>query len=774
MGGVAILPGVAPPALINPIDAQAKVANLGDIYAQRQLRQQEAQENTIKLQQMQQAQQDDAATRKAFSDNNYDPDKTLAALGRYGVSPAGVEKATLAHADTQLKLAQVPEAQLNIAKAKGDAFAGYLEPLKQIQDPAQRMAAAQQAFTDAKSKGLVGPNDVLPSTLDDQSLDTMIAHAKGGAWYADNALKTQQAARENTKAQNDAKIQDLDIAGRAAPTGLAGQDPEAAQATWDSYRSKLSPSQQALVPEQWSPDAEKQVRNQALTVEQQTANQRAQAEIDNAKARLAAEGITPDDLKAVEDPNGTVESRRAAADAIVQRKGDAQARVEIAKQLGIVQAMLGGNPTSGQPTGTAPQTGTVQIPTQAPGQPGVTQLAAQNNNPGNLRFAGQSGAKPGAGGYAAFTTPEAGYAALQNQIAIDTKNGLTLQQYITKYAPPQDKNNTPLYIQQAAQAVGMSPDTPLSQVDANKLAQFQAQKESSTTVNGTPPTNGRNEAVLDNAVKAGKISQATANEIRSVADGQPIWPQRTGAMGLANQAKEQLLYQYAPDYKPGQAPIIKPGTPEFKVAQDLAYGNLTFPQFRSLYSYSRDVGKKTAIYEKAADLNPGFNPAGFELGYNFAKNPQVRKQLASLDNVQSGVNDLLRVSDAAARTDIPILNKYLLPGGVALGSKNYSNLKTARTAFADELSGALGYGSATDMSREMGFDMTDPNLSPAVFKSNVQDILIPFVERKRKSLTDQMGIYGQPGSANPGVTPPSTTPPGGSHVTDWKAALGIK
>ena len=71
------------------------------------------------------------------------------------------------------------------------------------------------------------------------------------------------------------------------------------------------------------------------------------------------------------------------------------------------------------------------------------QLAALNNNPGNLRFAHQTGALQGVGGFARFETPEAGYRAMADQVRLDAGRGYTLEQYITKYAPPSE-NDTAL------------------------------------------------------------------------------------------------------------------------------------------------------------------------------------------------------------------------------------------------------------------------------------------------------------------------------------------
>lgn len=188
---------------------------------------------------------------------------------------------------------------------------------------------------------------------------------------------------------------------------------------------------------------------------------------------------------------------------------------------------------------------------------------------------------------------------------------------------------------------------------------------------------------------------------------------------------------------------IAAGSKDFRLAQDLAYGKLTFNDFKSLYGRAAaQANLKTAIYDKARELNPQFNPAAFEMGFALAKNPKVQQQLASMDNVQEAVPDILKLSEAATRTGITKLNDYIIQGGFQLGNKKYSNLATARTAFADELSGALGFGGATDMSRQMGIDMTRPDLSPEAFRSQIQDVVLPFIQRKRDTLLKQMGVYG--------------------------------
>lgn len=97
-------------------------------------------------------------------------------------------------------------------------------------------------------------------------------------------------------------------------------------------------------------------------------------------------------------------------------------------------------------------------------------LSIRNNNPGNLRFANQPGATQGEGGFARFETPEAGLAAMQKQIELDTQTrGLTLDRFLNKYAPPSE-NKTQNYINFVAKKTGLDPTKP---VPAERIADVQ-------------------------------------------------------------------------------------------------------------------------------------------------------------------------------------------------------------------------------------------------------------------------------------------------------------
>jgi hypothetical protein len=116
--------------------------------------------------------------------------------------------------------------------------------------------------------------------------------------------------------------------------------------------------------------------------------------------------------------------------------------------------------------------------------PESSRIAKEHNNPGNLKFAGQTGATEGedaqdGGKWAKFESPEAGVEALREQIELDAGRGQTVREFVTKYAPP-GSNDTETYIKQAAEALRADPDDKLSNLDTYDILRFVANKESGT------------------------------------------------------------------------------------------------------------------------------------------------------------------------------------------------------------------------------------------------------------------------------------------------------
>lgn len=90
-------------------------------------------------------------------------------------------------------------------------------------------------------------------------------------------------------------------------------------------------------------------------------------------------------------------------------------------------------------------------------------LGYRLNNPGNLNYAGQPGATRttfGNGQEAQFDTLADGIAATERQLRLDASRGLTLGQRLTTWAT----GNPSAYVSNVSGWLGVSPDTPLSEV----------------------------------------------------------------------------------------------------------------------------------------------------------------------------------------------------------------------------------------------------------------------------------------------------------------------
>lgn len=89
-------------------------------------------------------------------------------------------------------------------------------------------------------------------------------------------------------------------------------------------------------------------------------------------------------------------------------------------------------------------------------------LAQRNNNPGNLKYAGQVGAiGQDSNGFAIFATQSDGQAALVNQLNLYAGRGLTLSQALNIYAPPSE-NDTSNYIGYVSSQTGIDPNASLA------------------------------------------------------------------------------------------------------------------------------------------------------------------------------------------------------------------------------------------------------------------------------------------------------------------------
>ena len=116
--------------------------------------------------------------------------------------------------------------------------------------------------------------------------------------------------------------------------------------------------------------------------------------------------------------------------------------------------------------------------------PETSRIAKAHNNPGNLKFADQPGAKKGeaagdGGHFAQFDTVEEGLGALREQVELDAERGMSIKDFITKYAPPKS-NDTAAYLSKALKVLRARAGDALAEVDPYDVVRFIAEHESST------------------------------------------------------------------------------------------------------------------------------------------------------------------------------------------------------------------------------------------------------------------------------------------------------
>ena len=120
-------------------------------------------------------------------------------------------------------------------------------------------------------------------------------------------------------------------------------------------------------------------------------------------------------------------------------------------------------------------------------------IADRHNNPGNLIYVGQKGAKKGekkgSAHWAMFDTPLAGFMALVDDIKAKqsgkTKTGLTgestISDFINVYAPAHE-NDTSGYINSILKSMKIDSDTTINRLNPIELAKVIARIESSTKI----------------------------------------------------------------------------------------------------------------------------------------------------------------------------------------------------------------------------------------------------------------------------------------------------
>jgi len=103
------------------------------------------------------------------------------------------------------------------------------------------------------------------------------------------------------------------------------------------------------------------------------------------------------------------------------------------------------------------------------------------NNPGNLRFANQPGARY-VHGFASWSDVRTGFRALIKQIELDQSRNLSLEAFYNKFAPPEDSNDTESLIYEAEKLFNVTRKININELDTIRFAQYITFREHSVAI----------------------------------------------------------------------------------------------------------------------------------------------------------------------------------------------------------------------------------------------------------------------------------------------------
>lgn len=187
--------------------------------------------------------------------------------------------------------------------------------------------------------------------------------------------------------------------------------------------------------------------------------------------------------------------------------------------------------------------GPTNAPAPTPAAAGIRQpRGIRNNNPGNLNYAGQTGATREAGPngrFAVFQSAEAGLQALAHQLRLYAQRGInSVRTIISKFAPPSE-NNTQAYINSVSRGLGVDANATLNVNDprvmqglmdaiikvengrnpysTEQLASASAVRAAAGQGGGAPPVTLTQETTIH--VTGGSDPQSTAQAVSQAQNG---------------------------------------------------------------------------------------------------------------------------------------------------------------------------------------------------------------------------------------------------------------
>jgi hypothetical protein len=212
---------------------------------------------------------------------------------------------------------------------------------------------------------------------------------------------------------------------------------------------------------------------------------------------------------------------------------------------------------------------------------------------------------------------------------------------------------------------------------------------------------------------------------------------------------------------PQAAPTINFGggqTPQQQVesaAQAIVEGRMSPSQATSMFGGMGKDGQafKRAVVSAVQKIDPQFNFAGAESGYQYGKNTGTQTTVRMIDNIDKSLPILEKASDDFARSGVRVINKGILAAKDQFGDTSVSTFQTARLGLADEIAKILSGGgtgnSTSDAKLKQASDLLASDMTPQQLKATTAAVR-ELLANRRQSLTSGTYMEHKGGAAPSG------------------------
>lgn len=249
------------------------------------------------------------------------------------------------------------------------------------------------------------------------------------------------------------------------------------------------------------------------------------------------------------------------------------------------------------------------------------------------------------------------------------------------------------------------------------------------------------------------LATAKKNSLINVTDGTALIDPTTG----------KPVYNNIKDFKPGTAGGSSVDAPASgSISNDM---QAILEGRNTMYNIRQTMGRnnQAAAYmqtlrDSIAKIDPQFDFVASDAGGKSVSTSYVQRATASINSVLPNIDKIVDLSNQVQRIGVTGVDKLLQAGQVVIGNQKVSNFHEAQKLIADEIGVALGAGTVSDMKLQLGFDVTNPNVSQEVFASNM-GVVKEFVQNRLaglNSLRYKSSTVGSNGADN-GSTPSSAT-----------------